>query len=103
MPGEKRAITTSTDTFRWETVTGPKGQKAQLRNVMYFVDDVTRSALGGFAALVIVRGWGGHARLFKLGDFTTLANAKEACERHYADGCDVSAAKPYVIKGVGQP
>jgi hypothetical protein len=97
MPG------TSTETFGWETVTGPKGEKAQLGNVTYFVDDVTRSALGGFAALLIVRGWGGRARLFKLGDFTTLANAKEACERHYADGCDVSAAKPYVVKGVGQP
>jgi hypothetical protein len=97
MPG------TSTETFGWETVTGPKGEKARLGNVTYFVDVVTRSALGGFAALVIVRGWGGRARLFKLGDFTTLENAKEACERHYADGCDVSVAKPYVIKGVGQP
>ena len=56
MPGEKRAITTSTDTFRWETVTGPKGQKAQLRNVMYFVDDVVPPSAASRRSLSCVVG-----------------------------------------------
>jgi len=90
--------------FVWEDVTGLKGQKAQVGNLTYFVDDASRSGpLGGFAAILIVRGWGGGARALDLGNFTTFATAKQACERHYADGCDVSAAKPYVISGVDQP
>jgi len=94
----------NTASFLWESVTGLRGQKAQLGNLTYFVDDVARPNLeDGFAAVLIVRGWRGGARGLNLGKFATLAEAKTACERHYADGCDVSAAKPFVITGIDQP
>jgi hypothetical protein len=93
----------NTASLMWETVTGLKGQKAQAGNVSYFVDNVVRPGLDGFAAALVVRGWGGGARGLNLGKFNTLEQAKQACERHYADGCDVTAAKPFVIRGIDQP
>src|SRR5262245_44473983 len=89
--------------FVWETVTGLRGPKAQVGNGTYFVDNVARPSLDGLAASLIVRGWGGGARGLNLGKFATLEKAKQVCERHYADGCDLTAATPFVINGMDQP
>ena len=50
MPGKERATGTSTEMFVWETVA--KGEKAQLGNIAYFVDDVARSTLGSAQAFL---------------------------------------------------
>ena len=64
---------------------------AQIANVSYYVD----TGDGSNVALLVVRGWRGGKRRLILGNFNTLEDAKRKCEQHYADGCDVSAAKPY--------
>jgi hypothetical protein len=59
---------------------------AQLTNLAYYIE--------GHTAFLVVRGWGGQTRRLHLGHFNTVGDAKRKCEQHFADGCDVSAAKP---------
>jgi hypothetical protein len=47
----------------------------------------------GHLAYVKLRGSRGSLKRLGLGNFIKIEQAKEACERHYAAGCDLSKAK----------
>jgi hypothetical protein len=61
---------------------------ARLGDVTYYV----ASRDYGFPAYVEVRGSGSLKRL-DLGFYAKIEQAKQACERHYAAGCDLSEAR----------
>jgi hypothetical protein len=50
----------------------------------------------GHLAYVKLRGSRGSLKRLGLGSFIKIEQAKEACERHYAAGCDLSKAKKIV-------
>jgi hypothetical protein len=50
----------------------------------------------GHLAYVEVRGPRGGLRRLDLGDYVEIEEAKAACERHCAEGCDLSDAKKIV-------
>jgi hypothetical protein len=64
---------------------------AQVGNVTYFII----SAGDGNATFLNVRDPRSFTRHLNLGNFNTVEEAKRKCERHYADGCDVSAAERF--------
>ena len=47
----------------------------------------------GYPAYVEIRGQRGGLRRLDLGFYVKMEQAKQACERHYAAGCDVSKAE----------
>jgi hypothetical protein len=61
---------------------------AQLGNVTYYT--VTRSY--GHPAYLEVRGARGGLKRLDLGNYVKIEQAKQACERHYRAGCDLSKA-----------
>ena len=62
---------------------------AQLGDVTYYA--VTRSY--GHPAFVEARGMRGGLKRLILGNYVKLEQAKQACERHYRGGCDLSNAE----------
>jgi hypothetical protein len=61
---------------------------AQLGNVTYYT--VTRSY--GHPAYLEVRGARSALKRLDLGNYVKIEQAKQACERHYRAGCDLSKA-----------
>jgi hypothetical protein len=76
----------NTTTLVWGDDLG--GVKAQVGNVTYYIGN----AYGGFETYLMMRGLRGGTRRLNLGNFKTLDDAKQKCEQHYGDGCNVSAA-----------
>jgi hypothetical protein len=78
--------------FVWNTKWqgAPNGAfSAQLGDVTYYA--VTRSY--GHPAFVEARGMRGGLKRLVLGNYVKLEQAKQACERHYRGGCDLSNAE----------
>jgi hypothetical protein len=62
---------------------------AQLGNVTYHV--ATRDY--GHPAYIEVHGPRGGLKRLDLGNYVKIEQAKQACERHYAAGCNLSRAE----------
>ena len=62
---------------------------AQLNLITYYA--VSRTY--GHPAYVELRGPRGGLKRLDLGFYVKIEQAKQACERHYAAGCDLSKAK----------
>ena len=62
---------------------------AQLGNITYHV--ATRDY--GHPAYLEVHGPRGGLKRLDLGNYVKIEQAKQACERHYAAGCDLSRAE----------
>ena len=62
---------------------------AQLGDVTYHV--ATRDC--GHPAYIEVHGPRGGRKRLDLGNYVKIEQAKQACERHYAAGCDLSRAE----------
>jgi hypothetical protein len=78
--------------FRWgaEPGTAPDSAfNAQFGDVTYHV--ATRNY--GYPAYVEVRGPRNSLKRFALGFYVKMEQAKQACERHYKAGCDLSKAE----------
>ena len=81
----------STEPLAWSEQFAGQLVTAESGNATYYID----SGHGlGVAAYVGVHGLRDGKRGFSLGSFRTIEEAKRKCEQHYADGSDVSAAKP---------
>jgi hypothetical protein len=65
---------------------------AQLGNMTYYA--VTRTY--GHPAYLEVRGQRGGLKRLDLGYYVKIEQAKQACERHYAAGCDLSNAEKII-------
>ena len=81
--------------FRWraEPGTAPDSAfNAQLGDVTYHV--ATRTY--GYPAYVEVRGARGSLKRLDLGFYVKMEQAKQACERHYKAGCDLSKAETII-------
>ena len=65
---------------------------AQLGDVTYHV--ATRTY--GYPAYVEVHGPRGGLKRLDLGFYVKMEQAKQACERHYAAGCDLSKAEKII-------
>ena len=65
---------------------------AQLGDVTYHV--ATRTY--GYPASVEVRGPRSSLKRLDLGLYVTMVQAKQACERHYKAGCDLSKAEKVI-------
>ena len=65
---------------------------AQLGNVTYYA--VTRTY--GHPAYLEVHGPRGVLKRLDLGYYVKIEQAKQACERHYAAGCDLSKAEKII-------
>jgi hypothetical protein len=50
----------------------------------------------GYPAYVEIRGQRDGLRRLDLGFYVKMEQAKQACERHYAAGCDVSKAETII-------
>ena len=74
--------------FEWKAELG-SAFNAQLGNVTYYV--TTRDY--GHPAYLEVRGRSGGLKRLDLGNYHKIEQAKQACERHYAAGCDLSRAQ----------
>ena len=78
--------------FMWKAEPGSaldSAFSAQLGNVIYHV--VSRTY--GYPAYVEVRRPRGSLKRLDLGFYVKMEQAKQACERHYAAGCDLSRAE----------
>jgi hypothetical protein len=62
---------------------------AQLGDITYHVETRTY----GYPAYVEIRGQRSSLKRLDLGFYVKMEQAKQACERHYAAGCDVSKAE----------
>jgi hypothetical protein len=62
---------------------------AQVANVTYHV----ASQVYGYPAYVEARGPRGGLKRLDLGNYAKIEQAKWACERHYAAGCDLRRAE----------
>jgi hypothetical protein len=62
---------------------------AQVANVTYHV----AQGAYGHGALLEVHGPRGGLKRLDLGLYVKVEQARQACERHYAAGCDLSKAK----------
>ena len=79
-------------TFVWKAELGSAPDSAfsaQLGNVTYHV--ATRDY--GHPAYLEVCGPRGALKRLDLGNYVKIEQAKQACERHYEAGCDLSKAK----------
>ena len=77
--------------FVWKAELGgapDSASSAQLGSVTYYA--VTRSY--GHPAYIEVRGARRGLKRLDLGTYVKLEQAKQACERHYRAGCDLSKA-----------
>jgi hypothetical protein len=80
--------------FEWKAELGSAFKKntaynAQLGNVTYYVT----SRDYGHPAYLEVRDPRGALKRLDLGNYHKIEQAKQACERHYAAGCDLSRAE----------
>jgi hypothetical protein len=50
----------------------------------------------GYPAYVEIRSGRGGLKRLDLGLYVKIEQAKQACERHYEDGCDLSKAKKII-------
>ena len=78
--------------FMWKAEPGSAPDsafRAQLGVVTYYV--ATRTY--GYPAYVEVRRPRGSLKRLDLGFYVKMEQAKQACERHYRAGCDVSKAE----------
>ena len=73
--------------FEWKALNS--AFNAQLGKVTYFV----ASREYGHPAYVEVRGPRGGLKRLDLGNYIKIEQAKQACEQHYAAGCDLSKAE----------
>jgi hypothetical protein len=81
--------------WRVELGGGPDSAfSAQLGNITYYA--VTHSY--GHPAYVEVRGARGGLKRLDLGNYLKIEQAKQACERHYRAGCDLSKAQTITPK-----
>jgi len=62
---------------------------AQVTNVTYYV----ATGAYGHPAYLEVHGPRGGLKRLDLGFYVKIEQAKQACERHYVAGCDLSKAK----------
>jgi hypothetical protein len=67
--------------------------RAQVANVTYHV----ASGAYGHPAYLEVHGPRGGLKRLDLGFYLKIGQAKQACERHYAAGCDLSKAKKIAL------
>jgi hypothetical protein len=65
---------------------------AQVANVTYHATSRTY----GYPAYLEVRGPRGALKRLDLGYYVKIEQAKQACERHYAAGCDLSKAEKII-------
>ena len=65
---------------------------AQVANVTYHATSRTY----GHPAYLEVHGPRGVLKRLDLGYYVKIEQAKQACERHYAAGCDLSTAKKII-------
>ena len=78
--------------FLWKAEFGSAPDSAfnaQLGNVTYHV----ASRDYGYPAYLEVHGPRGALKRLDLGYYAKIEQAKQACERHYAAGCDLSKAE----------
>ena len=78
--------------FEWKADLGSalnSAFNAQLGKVTYYV--ISRDY--GHPAYLEVRGQNGGLKRLDLGNYNKIEQAKQACERHYAAGCDLSKAE----------
>ena len=66
---------------------------AQVANVTYHA---TSSRTYGHPAYLEVHGPRGALKRLDLGYYVKIEQAKQACERHYAAGCDLSKAEKII-------
>ena len=66
---------------------------AQAENVTYTITIEWPGGHGCNGVFLIVRGSRGGKRRLNLGNYKTVDQAKQACERHLAAGCDVREAR----------
>ena len=81
--------------FMWKAEPGSAPDsafRAQLGVVTYYV--ATRTY--GYPAYVEVRGPRGSLKRLDLGFYVKMEQAKQACERHYKAGCDLSKAEKII-------
>jgi hypothetical protein len=69
----------------------------QIANVTYRVD-IGDHGYGGNAAWLMVRDPRGGKRRLDLGNYRTVERAKQVCEQHYANGCDVGKARAMTVR-----
>ena len=80
----------------WKTDDGFKTAfSSQVENITYHV----ASQNYGHPAYVEVRNRRGDLKRLDLGYYVKIEKAKQACERHYAAGCDLSRAEKLSSKG----
>jgi hypothetical protein len=78
--------------FKWKADLGSalnSAFNAQLGKVIYYV--ISRDY--GHPAYLEVNGQNGGLKRLDLGNYNKIEQAKQACERHYAAGCDLSRAE----------
>ena len=78
--------------FKWKAELGSAfnaAYSAQLGNVTYYVT----SRDYGHPAYLEVRDPRGSLKRLDLGNYHKIAQAKQACERHYEAGCDLGRAE----------
>jgi hypothetical protein len=78
--------------FVWNAEWGGAPNSAQFGDVTYYV----ASGDYGHRAYLEVRGPRGGLKRLDLGNYAKLEQAKQACERHYAAGCELSKAERIV-------
>ena len=81
--------------FMWKAEWGSAPNSAfsaQLDKVTYHV----ASRDYGYPAYVEARGARGGLKRLDLGNYAKLEQAKQACERHYRAGCDLSKAESII-------
>ena len=81
--------------FIWKAEPGTAPDSAfntQLGDITYHVETRTY----GYPAYVEVRVPRGSLKRLDLGFYLTMEQAKQACERHYKAGCDLSKAEKII-------
>ncbi len=81
----------STEPLAWTEQFAGQLVTAESGDATYYIDNGHGL---GVTAYVGVRGPHGGRRGARLGNLRTIEEARQKCEQHYADGSDVSAAKP---------
>ena len=97
----------------WKTPLGWKAELGAVRNRAFraqFGKLITYHAVSrsdGYSAYVELRGRRGGLKRLDLGRYDDMEQAKQACERHYKAGCDLSKTEriihPQRVARVGKP
>src|SRR5262249_5544952 len=91
-PAEQSWFEVPKTPFKWKAELGSAfntAYNAQVGNVTYYVT----SRDYGHPAYLEVRDPRGGLKRLDLGNYHKIEQAKQACERHYAAGCDLSRAE----------